>query len=111
MRSNEFGSGPGTGFRRSVVIACGMLLLLLLPPLQAEVKIELDETEITGARELPKVLYVVPWKQTAPDPRPLPMRSLVQELLAPVDMDEFRREVRYSAMTSAPAPAPPAETP
>ncbi|NOX77160.1 MAG: hypothetical protein GXP17_11250 [Gammaproteobacteria bacterium] len=76
--------------------------MIFSPGAVAEIKIELDKTEITGARELPKILYVVPWKQTAPDPRPLPMRSLVEELLVPIDMDEFRRQVRYFGMTNTP---------
>lgn len=65
----------------------------------AEVKLELEKTEITGARELPKVLYIVPWKKTGPDSRPLPMRSLVDEVLSPIDMDVFRRQVRYYDFT------------
>jgi hypothetical protein len=64
-------------------------------PTWAEEKLELEETEITGARELPKVLYIVPWRRTQPDPRPLPMRSLVDEALEPVEMDVFQRQVRY----------------
>jgi hypothetical protein len=79
------------GLRAVAVVA----LLLVLAPAQAETKLELEATEITGARELPKVLYIVPWKNAAPDPRPLPMRSLVEDVLSPVDMDEFRRRVRY----------------
>jgi len=79
--------------------ACALLAALLLTlatsVANAEAKLELDTTEITGARELPKVLYIVPWKNTEPDPRPLPMRSLVDEALSPVDMDVFRRQVRY----------------
>ncbi|NOX93468.1 MAG: hypothetical protein GXP18_13740 [Gammaproteobacteria bacterium] len=76
-----------------------MLLMFLLAPAMAEVKLELEETEITGARELPKVLYIVPWKKTAPDSRPLPMKSLMDEVLAPIDMDVFRRQVRYHEFT------------
>jgi hypothetical protein len=80
-----------------------MALLLVLLPAQAETKLELEATEITGARELPKVLYIVPWKNAVPDPRPLPMRSLVEDVLSPVDMDEFRRQVRYHQLLENPA--------
>jgi len=76
-----------------------LVLISLAMPVTAEVKLELDAVEITGARELPKVLYIVPWKKTRPDPRPLPMRSLVDEILAPIDMDVFRRQVRYHEFT------------
>ncbi|MDT8383691.1 MAG: hypothetical protein RRB22_04680 [Gammaproteobacteria bacterium] len=89
-----------------------MLLLLMVGGMSlatAETKLELEATEITGARELPKVLYIVPWKKTEPDPRPLPMRSLVEEVLAPIDMDVFRRQVRYHNMTRSAAETPAAQ--
>lgn len=66
----------------------------------AEVRIELEETEISAARELPKVLYLVPWQQNRPDSRPLPMRSLVDDTLSPVEMDVFKRRVRYYDLTT-----------
>jgi len=76
-----------------------LVLLLLASPVSAEIKIELDAAEITGAKELPKVLYIVPWKKSEPDPRPLPMRSLMDDILSPIDIDVFRRQVRYHEMT------------
>ena len=76
------------------------LLALLAGPAGAEVRIELDETEISAARELPKVLYIVPWQRTRPDPRPLPMRSLIDDTLSPVEMDVFKRRVRYHDLTT-----------
>ena len=85
--------------RVSVCCIWLVLLIFLVGPAMAEVKLELEETEITGARELPKVLYIVPWKKTGPDSRPLPMKSLMDEVLAPIDMDVFRRQVRYHEFT------------
>jgi len=59
-------------------------------------RIDLDTTTITGNRELPKVMYVVPWKKSdIGDLVGRPMNSLLDEVLAPVDRDVFRREVRY----------------
>lgn len=58
--------------------------------------IELDTTQITGNRELPRVLYVVPWKRA--DLGQLsgkPAKSLLDEVLAPVDRDVFQRQNRY----------------
>jgi hypothetical protein len=69
----------------------------------AETKLELDEAEIKGARELPKVLYIVPWKKTRPDSSPLPMRSLINEALSPIDVDVFKRQVRYHEMIESAA--------
>lgn len=78
-----------------------IVLMFAASAIHAEAKLELETTEITGARELPKVLYIVPWKNTEPDPRPLPMRSLVDEALAPVDMDVFRRQVHYHQLLNS----------
>lgn len=77
-------------------------------------RIDLDAAQITGNRELPKVLYIVPWKR--PDLGDLlgkPVNSLLDEVLAPVDRDVFRRENRYfDALQPAGRPAAePAATP
>jgi hypothetical protein len=59
-------------------------------------RLDLDSTAITGNRELPKVMSIVPWKAAEPPTGPdRPMGSLVEELLAPLDRDEFRREITY----------------
>jgi len=59
-------------------------------------RLQLDATSITGNRELPKVMSIVPWKAAEPPGGPdRPMGSLIEEVLAPVDRDEFRREITY----------------
>lgn len=59
-------------------------------------KVELGTTQITGNRELPRVLYVVPWKRAdLGDVSGKPVKSLLDEVLAPVDRDVFRRQNRY----------------
>lgn len=59
-------------------------------------RLDLDATQITGNRELPKVLYIVPWKQSdLGDLVGKPTNSLLDEVLAPIDRDVFRRENRY----------------
>ena len=59
-------------------------------------RLELDKTVVTGNRELPKVLYIVPWKKANLGDLPgQPFNSLLDEALTPVDRDVFRRELRY----------------
>jgi len=59
-------------------------------------RLQLDSTSVTGNRELPKVMSIVPWKAAEPPGGPdRPMSSLVEEVLAPLDRDEFRREITY----------------
>jgi hypothetical protein len=64
-------------------------------PTQAD-RLELSTATVTGDREQPKVMYVVPWKRSdLGDLAGKPMNSLVDEILSPIDRDEFKREVRY----------------
>ena len=63
---------------------------VLAPPLRGEERqspvgvIQLDETVISGNQELPKVLYILPWRQ----PDGLPDIELKAEF---TEMDVFRR--------------------
>lgn len=66
----------------------------------AQDRAEIDRTQIIGNRELPKVLYIVPWKRPTPgDLAGRPLVSVVDEAMAPVDRDVFRRQVQYDAQT------------
>ena len=59
-------------------------------------RMELGRTEITGNQELPKVLYIVPWKKADPgDLMGRPVNTLLDEVLAPLDREEFIRQVDY----------------
>ncbi len=59
-------------------------------------RVELETTDITGNRELPKVLYIVPWKRSdLGDLVGKPPNSLLDEVLQPIDRDVFLRENRY----------------
>ena len=58
--------------------------------------IQLGRTEITGNQQLPKVMYIVPWQKA--DPSDLigrPVNTLLDEVLAPIDREEFVRQVDY----------------
>ena len=59
---------------------------------------DLDRSQIIGNRELPKVTYIVPWKKPgAGDLSGRPLVSVLDEALAPLDRDVFRRQTRYDA--------------
>ena len=77
----------------------------------AKDRLDLESTQITGNRELPKVLYIVPWRSAEiGDLVGRPVNSLLDEVLEPVDRDVFRRQNRYfealQPNAAAPAPAP-----
>ena len=59
-------------------------------------RLELGRTEITGNQELPKVLYIVPWQKSDPgDLMGRPVNTLLDDVLAPLDREEFMRQVEY----------------
>jgi hypothetical protein len=67
-------------------------------------RLELGTATVTGDREQPKVMYIVPWKKSdIGDLTGKPMNSLVDEILAPVDRDVFKREVVYYGAVQAEA--------
>ena len=69
----------------------------------AQDRADIDRTQVIGNRELPKVLYIVPWKK--PPPGELsgkPVNSVLDDLMAPVDRDVFRRHMNYDQQLSAP---------
>ncbi len=59
-------------------------------------QLDLDSTSIRGNQELPKVMYIVPWKESGSgELQGRPVNSLIDEVLAPLDRDVFRRQIRY----------------
>jgi len=68
-------------------------------------RLSLDTSFIRGNQELPKVLYIVPWKDSAvPDIDGRPAGRLVDEVLAPVDREVFlRQELYFEQLYSASA--------
>lgn len=86
------------------IISVALLSWLAVPSWAAD-RADLEGTQILGSRELPKVLYIVPWKQ--PLPTELvgrPASSVLDEALSPVDRDVFERQVRYHFLLQAPPP-------
>lgn len=76
------------------------------PAAPAQDRADIDRTQIIGNRELPKVLYIVPWKKPMPgDLAGRPGGGVLDEALAPVDRDVFRRQVQYDGQLQAPKAA------
>ena len=73
----------------------------------------LGATDITGNKELPKVMAIVPWKDSLGAGGVVkPSDSLMDEVLAPVDRGVFQRQVRYyEQLNGASGQKAPASTP
>ena len=66
------------------------------PAPRAMDSLDLGTTSITGNAELPKVLYIVPWKKSdLGDLVGRPVNTLLDEVLAPVDPAVFERHLSY----------------
>lgn len=97
-------SGHCTHAWRATIFAAGVLATCVAPGAAAQDRADIDRTQIIGNRELPKVLTIVPWKRPVPGELVArPIESVLDEALAPVDRDVFRRQVRYSAAIEAQA--------
>jgi hypothetical protein len=58
--------------------------------------LDLGTTSITGNQELPKVLYIVPWKRSdLGDHVGRPVNTLLDEVLEPLDPEVFERHLEY----------------
>jgi hypothetical protein len=87
----------------------GSVALLMGVSALAQDRADIDRTQIIGNRELPKVLYIVPWKKPLQgDLSGRPLGGVLDEALSPVDRDVFRRQVRYDALPVQPQAAAPA---
>jgi hypothetical protein len=64
----------------------------------------LGATDITGNKELPKVMVIVPWKDSLGAGGVIkPTDSLMDDVLQPVDRGVFQRQIRYYGQLGAAA--------
>ncbi len=72
------------------------LILLLAKPAAAEEERDLDGMAVIGSHELPKALYIVPWKDAdLGAPPPSRAHGLSDDPLRPLDRGVFQRELHY----------------
>ncbi len=56
----------------------------------------MEGTEITGNKESPNVLYIVPWKSVERfDVKSPPIVSIMDQKLTPIDRVSFKRTIHY----------------
>lgn len=78
------------------VILTGFLCISAITSVAAQDSVQLKGTEIIGNKELPQVLYIVPWKPienfeiTSPE-----VSSIMDKKAQPIDRAAFKRKVNY----------------
>lgn len=86
---------------KQTIIILTLLGAFIGMAVQAEDRLELDKANIQGASELPKVLYIVPWKKAEIGDKPVKVNRIVDEVLAPVDRDILRRQINFHEQSQA----------
>ena len=70
-------------------------------------RLELEDTSIIGSRELPKVLYIVPWKKSRIGTLAgVSEKGSFKEGMTALDRDIFLREIKYFSVVSSPDAVP-----
>lgn len=76
---------------------CSLLPLLIYPAILLPQEIlEMEGTAIIGNKELPKVLYIVPWKSPERfDIRAPAINSILDQPIPTLERGAFRRRIYY----------------
>lgn len=79
-----------------------LLLVCTIQSALADERKELEGISIIGNRELPNILYIVPWKSPEmPDMIDVPLTTLINQSLEPLDrLTVIREEQYYNALKS-----------
>lgn len=114
MIMNSFLTMKTAAYLALSVLFVGLAQMVLTHRAHAEDDEVVIESKITGSREQPKVLSVVPWQDP---PRAFDMREDVKsviddEVMQPIDREAFIREANYynrlfrDAQKASPTPPP-----
>lgn len=87
----------GTTMKKTfIILTIAIYTLFMQGAAHAEESLEMDGTTIIGNRELPKVLYIMPWKKAEPGELvEQPINSIFDEVFEPVDREVLRRKLDY----------------
>jgi hypothetical protein len=82
--------------KKLAIILTVLGILTIQDGVLAEEQLDMEGTTIIGNRELPKILYIMPWKKAeAGDLVEQPINSIFDEVIEPVDREVFRRRLEY----------------
>ena len=83
-----------------IIQYCLLASLVISGSVQAEESIDMKGLSIIGNKELPNVLYIVPWKSPElPDMNEPPLATLINAALEPVNREAIlRKELYYQIM-------------
>ena len=91
---------------KKLVLACVVLSVCYVQTSSAvEDRLELEETRILGNRELPRVTFVVPWREVEDQLPDWTFTRQVDVPLQPLDRETLQREIQYLQQLEGQTPA------
>ncbi len=82
--------------RKLSLLILSIFAISAVTQLQAQERLEMEGTEIIGNTELPRVLYIVPWKSAERfEIASPPIVSIMDQKIAPIDRVSFKRRILY----------------
>ena len=85
-----------SNMNRAKLLAILFCCIVATSQLYAADRLELDDTSIKGSRELPKVLYIVPWKESRVGTLAgVAEKGSFKDSMTALDRDLFLRELKY----------------
>ena len=82
--------------KKLIVNSSAAVFVLLCTSISAQQRLEMKGSAIIGNRELPKILYILPWKSAEPVTlQTPPFSSVLDEVLQPVERSTFKRQLNF----------------
>ena len=102
---------------RNFTVTTAFVVVTTMFSAMASAAEKIEETvlgmNVSGTKDLPNVLYIVPWKANTSQIPPPEISRLVDEIYAPVDPEVFAKQVKfYYQLTNkaeAETPIPPSD--
>lgn len=81
------------------LIGAALMLIMGVGGLEAAQPAEIEETvlgmNVSGNKEAPNILYIIPWKDNNADATPPEVTRLMDEIYSTVDPDVYQKEVLF----------------
>ena len=82
--------------KKLIVNSSMAVFVLFCTSISAQQRLEMKGSAIIGNRELPKILYIIPWKSAEPVAlKTPPFNSVLDEAFQPVERPTFKRQLNY----------------
>ena len=79
----------------SIVLMLSIYVSSVMPAQSAEIEETVLGMNVSGNKEAPNILYIIPWKENSNDATPPEVTRLMDEIYSTVDPDVYDKEVIF----------------